>query len=170
MSKTRKCMFCNNIETPDRLFIQCSFTKPVNRADLYLLRLSLDRDVSLSLKWFKVFMLMLRLIYTKYVTLVLLSESRYIIRLYRNEVKVNKSLVSIHDLIGHFLNKIHFRTRLDYTRLSTFAFTSFWEDDCKIKNDSLVYLTVLNINSYVTYCLHFCQLFHTSVCVNNAFY
>jgi len=41
MSKTRKCMFCNNIETSDHLFIQCSFTKPLNRAVLYLLRLIL---------------------------------------------------------------------------------------------------------------------------------
>ena len=51
MSKTRKCMFCHiNIETSDHLFIQCSFTKPLNRAVLYPLLLILDRYASLSFK------------------------------------------------------------------------------------------------------------------------
>ena len=65
MSKTRKCMFCNNTETADHLFIQCNFTKHLNRAVLYLLSLILDRDASLSLKWFKFFDVkqMLRLLY-----------------------------------------------------------------------------------------------------------
>jgi len=62
MSKTRKCMRCN-IETLYHLFIQCSFTKSLNRAVLYFLRLILDRDARLSLKWFKFLMLMLRLLY-----------------------------------------------------------------------------------------------------------
>jgi len=31
------------------------------------------------------------------------------------------------------------------------AFTSFWEEYCKIKNDSVVYFSVLEINSYVAY-------------------
>ena len=151
MSKTRKCMFCNNIETSDHLFIQCSFTKPLNRAVLYLLRLILDRDASLSLKWFKFFDVNVTSPIQKYVTLVFLSESRYVIWLYRNKVKFNKSLVSTHDLIGHFLNRIKLRIRLDYSRLDTFAFTSFWEDYCKIENDSVVYFSVLKINSYVAY-------------------
>ena len=55
MAQTIKCMFYNNIETSDHLFLQCSFTKPLDRAVLYLLRLILDRDASLSLKWFKFF-------------------------------------------------------------------------------------------------------------------
>jgi len=103
------------------------------------------------LNGFSFSMLMLSLIYKIYVTLVFLSESRYVIWLYRNKVKFNKSLVSTHDLIGLFLNRITFRIRLDYTRLHIFAFTSFWEDYCKIENDSLVYFSVLNKNSYVTY-------------------
>jgi len=108
MSKTRKCIFCNNIETSDHLFIQCCFTKPLNRAVLYLLRLTLDRDASLSHKWFKFFDVNVTSPIQKYVTLVFLSESRYVIWLYRNKVKINKSLVSTHDLIGHFFNRIKF--------------------------------------------------------------
>ena len=53
--------------------------------------------------------------------------------------------------IGHFLNRIKLRIRLDYSRLDTFAFTSFWEDYCKIENDSVVYFSVPKINSYVAY-------------------
>jgi len=82
MSKIRKCMFRNNIETSDHLFIQCSFTKPLNRAVLYLLRLILDRYASLSLKWFKVFNVNVSSPIQKYVTLVFLSESRYVIWLW----------------------------------------------------------------------------------------
>ena len=78
-----------------------------------------------------------------------LSESRYIIWLYRNKVKINRSLVSTHDLIAHFLNRIKFRIMLDYKRLGVIVFNSYWEDFCKVDNDNLVFFTVLNMNNYV---------------------
>ena len=149
MSKTRKCLFCNNVETSEHLFLQCYFTKPLNRTVLYLLRLVLDSDACLSLKWFKFFDIKVSSSVQKYVTLVFLSESRYIIWLYRNKVKINKSLVSTHDLIAHFLNRIKFRIRLDYNRLDVLEFNSYWEEFCKVDNDNLVYFSVLNMNNYV---------------------
>jgi len=77
-------MFCHNIETSDHFFIQRSFTKPLNKAVLYPLRLILDRyDASLSFKWVRCFDFNVTSPIQKYVNLVFLYESKYIMVIYK---------------------------------------------------------------------------------------
>jgi len=110
------------------------------------------------LNGFSFLMLMLRLLYKNMLHLCFFLNPDTSFGCIGIRNKFNKSLVSTHDLIGHFLNRIKLRKKLDYSRLDTFASTSFWKDYCKIKNDCVVYFSVLK-KCYVAYWLWFCQIF-----------
>ena len=123
----KSCYFCSEIETVPHLFIECNFFFPLNKCVLLLLNsVSEPHTVSLSEKMFRFFYFKSFSQNTKYVEIVLISISRFVIWSIRNQVKYSNKRFRIVDVINMFLSLLKFRLKVDYARFNMDKFVDVW--------------------------------------------
>lgn len=109
-------------------FLECSVFLPLNKIVSYILGTISWNKISFSEKNFRFFELPKLDKFSKYLALVLLSESRHLIWNFRNLKKhVNKDLNSF-QIVSKFLNKLKMRILVDKKRLPPDDFNEIWLD------------------------------------------
>ena len=148
----RDCYFCKGFETVPHLFLECKFFIPLNKCVLYLLNtISEPYTVALSEKLFRFFDFKSFSNSTRYVELVLLSISRFVIWYIRNQVKYSKKNFTSVDPIRMFLSLLKFRLNVDFTRFTLDKFIDTWVqyDFVTVLNSKLKFCEELSSEFYI---------------------
>ena len=128
ISRDKSCPVCGKTETVAHLFLECSVFLPLNKIVSYILGTISWNKIAFSEKNFRFFELPKLDKFSKYLALVLLSESRHLIWNFRNLKKhVNKDLNSF-QIVSKFLNKLKMRILVDKKRLPPDDFNEIWLD------------------------------------------
>jgi len=102
-ARLKSCYFCGQIETVPHLFLECQFSSIINRVVLYLLNSSCEpHTVRLSEKMFRFFDFESFSSGTRYVELVLISISRFVIWSIWNSYKYKNKYFGIKYAINMF--------------------------------------------------------------------
>jgi len=135
-------MKCGQIETVPHLFLECQFSSIINRVVLYLLNSSCEpHTVCLSEKMFRFFDFESFSSGTRYVELVLISISRFVIWSIRNSYKYKNKYFGIKYAINMFLSLLKFRLKVDLTRMKSDKYLQTWflYDFVALVNDQVVF-------------------------------
>lgn len=126
ISKIKSCTFCTGIETVTHLFMECKFVNPLNKAVIFLLNKVSDNKVTFSERTFRFLELPTLDKYIHNISLVLISESRYIIWRTRNLSKHEQKSFNKLSLITMFISRVKFRILSDFNRLNYIEFLENW--------------------------------------------
>ena len=126
ISKTKACPFCANVETLNHLLIECKLVKPLIKIVLLLLRKLTSGKIVLSELIFKFSVLPDSPKRIQEISLILLSELRYVIWINRNLVKHENKQITSYSLVANFLGRIKFRILVDRAKLSSNSFVDNW--------------------------------------------
>ena len=140
--RLKSCYFCGQIETVPHLFLECQFSSIINRVVLYLLNSSCEaHTVCLSEKMFRFFDFESFSSGTRYVELVLISISRFVIWSIRNSYKYKNKSFGIKYAINMFLSLLKFRLKVDLTRMKSDKYLQTWflYDFVALVNDQIVF-------------------------------
>ena len=118
INKTKARPFCANVETLNHLFIDCKLVKPLIKIVLLLLRKRTSGKVVFSEFIFKVSVLPDLPKRIQEISLILLSEIRYVIWINRNLVKHENKQIASYSLVANLLGRIKFRILEDRAKLS----------------------------------------------------
>ncbi|MES9883856.1 MAG: reverse transcriptase domain-containing protein [Sedimenticola sp.] len=151
ISEDKSCPLCGNIETITHLFLECRVVAPFNRLLLYLLRKISLNKIKFTESVFRFNILPQLECKVKYIALVLLSESKYVIwysrNLKRHELKDTSSSV----MASHFLNRLKLRILVDFARMHPDRFSFIWLNSdvfCKLVDNKIVFLPDIEVDSY----------------------
>ena len=126
ISRDKSCPICGKTETVSHLFLECSVFLPLNKIVLYILRNISLLQITYSERVFRFFELPTLDRFSRYLALVLLSESRHLIWTSRNCRKhENKNFNSL-SIVSAFFNKVKFRILADKKRLPIDDFYEIW--------------------------------------------
>lgn len=146
ISKNKTCTFCPGIETIGHLFMECNLVNQVNRTVMFLLNKVSDGEVTFSEKIFRFLDLPKLDTYVHSVSLILISESRYIIWKARNLVKYENKQFSKLALINMFLSRVKYRILVDFERCKLMDFLQTW-----CSNGLCTYVVNNNFEKYVQF-------------------
>ena len=148
--KSEKCTFCNfDYEHLSHLFLECSFVSSLRKTVLYILHLLSNGNFKLSQKSFQ-FLDVNGNCDVKYVYLVLLSEYINTVWYLRNEIKVNKRNFIPTDLVHRFLTKIKCRIVLDFNRLDSVRFKTYYQQLCIVDGNTVKFFSILEASLYMS--------------------
>jgi len=127
ISPTARCPFCTDIETIEHLFVFCPLTRHFYKyISSWLREIVPNLNFSTALLCFNILPTTITPIQSS-TLLYLLCEIRQIIWLSRNMSKYENANIGRNYLILAFLRRIKFRLYVDYHRLPTNTFLSFWD-------------------------------------------
>ena len=127
MIKDDKCPLCKNkVETITHLMIECKIVTPLNRIILKMLNSFSERKFNLSETMFRFCSIPYIEKYQYQLTLILLTYSRHIIWMSRNEAKHESKDIRDFILVSKFLNRIKCRITVDHSRLNQIEFIELW--------------------------------------------
>ena len=118
ISKTKARPFCANVETLNHLFIDCKLVKPLIKIVLLLLRKLTSGKVVFSEFIFKFSVLPDLPKHIQEISLILLSELRYVIWINRNLVKHENKQIASYSLVANLLDRKKIRILVDRAKLS----------------------------------------------------
>ena len=125
ITKDKLCQICSKTETVNHLFLECSVFLPLNKLVLYFLR-KFSTTIIFSEKMFRYFDLPSLNSCHKYLSLILLSESRHIIWTCRNLKKHENKHFDSAAVIHRFVSKLKLRILADKKRLVSNVFDDIW--------------------------------------------
>ena len=146
ITKDKLCPICSKTETVNHLFFECSVFLPPNKLVFYFLR-KFSTTIIFSEKMFRYFDLPSLNSCHKYLSLILLSESRHIIWTCRNLKKHENKHFDSAAVIHRFVSKLKLRILADKKRLVSNVFDDIWlknnfcsfdENIAEINFDSLI--------------------------------
>ena len=152
ISKTKTCPFCENVETLNHLFIECKLVNPLVKVVLSLLRKLSSGKIVLSELIFKFSVLPALPKRIHEISLILLSEYRYVIWINRNLRKHEAKNITSSSLVAEFLGRIKFRILAERSKLSLNSFIESWcsyNIFCSLDSSGDVKFDLnLNVNTY----------------------
>ena len=125
ISKDKLCPICSKTETVSHLFLECTVFLPLNKLVLFLLR-KFSKTIIYSEKLFRYCDLPNLNRSHKYLSLILLSESRQMIWTCRNLKRHENKHFDSAAVINRFVSKLKLRILADKKRLASNVFDDIW--------------------------------------------
>ena len=127
MTKDDKCPMCKTrIETINHMLLECKTVQPLNKIVLKLINSLSEIKIKLSECIFRFCSLPYMSRYHGQIALLLLTYSRHLIWVSRNESKHENKDITDYILVSKFLSKIKFRITIDHARLNQIEFIELW--------------------------------------------